>query len=225
MKTVAYLTIGQTPRADVCDELRQLLPESVCLREYGVLDGLTAQEAKALFGYRGEGELLVSRLGTGELVELSGEAVFHGLQTCIDRAEAQGADVLLVGCTGIFPVYRHRAPLLFPGALQRKATLERAKGISIGVLAPLREQLAEIAGWWRADGAPEVMLEAADPFGDVGDMAAAALRLRQRGAGILCMDCFGYSRQARDAAEKACGLEIVLPREILAQEALRALAD
>ena len=50
MRVVAMLTIGQTPRRDITDDLRQLLPEGVVLREYGALDGLTRAEAECLCG-------------------------------------------------------------------------------------------------------------------------------------------------------------------------------
>ena len=35
MAVIAMLTIGQTPRADITADLRQLLPEAFILREYG----------------------------------------------------------------------------------------------------------------------------------------------------------------------------------------------
>ena len=45
MFTIAVITIGQSPRPDITSDLRKLLPEGVCMTEYGALDGLTRQQA------------------------------------------------------------------------------------------------------------------------------------------------------------------------------------
>ena len=63
MFTIAVITIGQSPRPDITSDLRKLLPEGVCMTEYGALDGLTRQQAEEQFGYRGRGELLITRMG------------------------------------------------------------------------------------------------------------------------------------------------------------------
>ena len=49
MFTIAVITIGQSPRPDITSDLRKLLPEGVCMTEYGALDGLTRQQAEEQF--------------------------------------------------------------------------------------------------------------------------------------------------------------------------------
>lgn len=223
-KTIAILTIGQTPRRDITQDLRRFLPEEIHLTEYGALDGLTAEQAEELFGYRGRGELLITRIGSqGRMITVSGERIMSHMQTCIDRAETDGAQLLLMACTGIFPDYRHRVPLLLPGAGQRVHTLERAAGRPVGVVIPNLSQQGQIARWWKASGAQTTLLEAADPFGASGQVLQAALRLKEAGARVLCLDCFGYTAAQREAVAQATGLETVLPRAVLCQMAQRLL--
>lgn len=223
--TIAILTIGQTPRRDITDDLRPFLPETVRLSEYGALDGLTAEQAKARFGYDGRGELLITRVGgEGEMIPVSGEKIMAQMQTCIDSAQADGAQMLLLACTGVFPQYRHRVPLLLPGDCQREQTLRRAAGKPVGVVIPSQEQREQIAQWWQASGAEALLIEPADPFGHPEQVVQAALRLKAAGAKVLCLDCFGYTEAQQAAVVRATGLETVLPRAVLCQIAGELLA-
>ncbi len=220
MPVISMLTIGQTPREDLARDLRQLLPAHWDLRQYGALDGLTRRQAEAELGYDGEGELLVTRMaGDGRQIELSAEKIFARLQDCIDRAEADGADLHLMACTGNFPAYTHEKPILYPGECQRRAAL--AQGLPVGVLIPNEAQREQIAGWWAECGAA-VRLETADPFGETEAVQTAVKKLKEQGAGLICLDCFGYTL-AHKAAAEACGLPAVLPREVLCQMAKEEL--
>lgn len=222
MSVVAMLTIGQTPRRDITDDLRRLLPEDITLREYGALDGLSRAEAEELCGYEGTGELLVTRLAEDtEIIRLSADKVFARLQDCITRAEAEGAQVHLMACTGNFPDYIHQKPILYPGICQRQAALRL--GGPVGVLIPNEAQREQIAGWWAECGAMDVLLEAADPFGAVSGVEETAKKLEEQGARVLCLDCFGFTLEQKLAAEEAGGLPVVLPREILCQMAKEEL--
>ena len=223
MPVISMLTIGQTPRPDISGDLRQLLPSHWELREYGALDGLTRREAEALCGYDGQGELLVTRMaGDARQIALSAEKVFARLQTCITLAEKEGADLHLMACTGNFPPYFHEKTILYPGVCQRKAAL--AVDGRIGVLIPNAAQAEQIRGWWAACGAPHVLLEAADPFGAAAEIERAAKELKEQGAEVLCVDCFGYTLEHKAAAEAASGLPAGLPREVLCQMAKEELS-
>ena len=220
MPVISMLTIGQTPREDIARDLRQLLPDGWELRQYGALDGLTRRQAEAQLGYDGKGELLVTRMaGDGRQIELSAEKIVARLQDCIDRAEADGADLHLMACTGNFPAYTHDKPILYPGECQRRTAL--AQGLPVGVLIPNEAQREQIAGWWAECGAA-VQLETADPFGETEAVQAAVKKLKEQGAGLICLDCFGYTL-AHKAAAEACGLPAVLPREVLCQMAKEEL--
>ncbi len=220
MKPIAILTIGQTPRSDICEDFRILLPPDIALTEFGVCDGLNERSIEERFGYRDTGGLLITRLRNGALVKLSEEAVLRGMQDCIARAEAAGALLQLVACTGVFPAYHHSRPLLFLGSLHRKSTISQAQDAPIGVLVPVADQCEQIASWWHAEGVQAPLLEVADPFGSIGGIVAAAMRLRAQGVRVLCMDCFGYSLRARDSVAQESKMRIILPREELIRKAV-----
>ena len=222
MPVISMLTIGQTPREDIAEDLRCLLPQGWELRQYGALDGLTRRQAEACCGYSGQGELLVTRMADEcEQIRLSAEKVFARLQDCITLAERQGTDLHLMACTGHFPPYVHKKTILYPGVCQRQAAL--TLGGRVGVLIPNEDQRQQIAGWWAECGAANVLLETADPFGDARDIVQAARRLQAQGAGVLCLDCFGYTFHHKEIAEAAVGLLAVLPREVLCRMAKEEL--
>ena len=222
MPVISMLTIGQTPRPDISDDLRQLLPEDWILREYGALDGLTRVEAQQLCGYQGEGELLVTRMASdSRQIRLSADRALARLQTCIDLAEQEGAALHLMACTGNFPAYHHDKTILYPGVCQRYAALRQGK--RVGVLIPNADQREQITGWWRDCGQTDVLLEAADPFGEQSEIVQRANLLKAQGADCICLDCFGYTLAHKTAVEAACGLPVVLPREVLCQMAKEEL--
>lgn len=222
MPVISVLTIGQTPRPDISRDLRQLLPQDWELREYGALDGLSRQQAEQLCGYRGIGELLVTRMaGDNRQIELAADSVFARLQNCITLAEQEGADLHLMACTGNFPTYRHEKTILYPGVCQRQAALKTGK--RVGVLIPNAAQQAQIAGWWQECGATDIVLAVADPFGDPAGILSAADNLKEQGADCICLDCFGYTLAHQNAAAKAADVPAVLPRAVLCQLAKEEL--
>lgn len=219
-KTIAVLTIGQTPRADITDDLKAFLPHTVRLQEYGALDGLTRGQAQTHFGYEGRGELLITRMGVNrDMISLSGEKIMAQMQVCIDKAQREGARVLLMGCTGLFPDYRHSVPLLLPGRCQREHTLMLAGTAPVGVVIPNLDQKEQITQWWREVGNPQLLMAVADPFGDTDTVVRAAQELKTAGANVLCLDCFGYTAAQQAAVIRETGLETVLPRAVVCQMA------
>ncbi len=223
MQKLAILTVGQTPREDILQDLKSYLPEGYLLTEYGVLDGLTREEADRRYGYRGEGALLISRMRDQGPVLLDGDKAAQGMQLCIDRAEQAGVDLLMMACTGHFSELRHKIPLIMPGAVQRSKTIQLARGGAIGVIFPNKDQRVQVIGWWKDSGVQVELLEPASPYSGDEEVVEAALRLKAAGAKVLCMDCFGYSAAQKKAVCQAAGLETVLPREGLAELAVEIL--
>ena len=113
-KSLATLTIGQSPRSDILPLLRQHLPDAVT-DHAGLLDGLDATEIADHFTPAAGDRVLASRLQSGEQVRLSASKVGQGLQRTISALEQMGYDTLLLLCTGQFSqLVTPRALLLEP---------------------------------------------------------------------------------------------------------------
>lgn len=225
MYTIAIITIGQSPRVDISQDLKTLFPKCFQFIEYGALDGLTLHEVKHCFGYQGKGDLLITRIvGEGQAVSVDSEKIMHRIQICIDQAEADGAHAILIACTGVFTKYKHKVPLFLPGESQRKWTIEQARGEMIGVVVPQREQQNQIEEWWRNSGTNNTLFGSADPYGNPQQIIEVSQNLKDAGAKILCLDCFGYTLAHQAAVEQAVGLTTVIPRAVLFGEMLRSLS-
>ena len=106
MIKVGAITIGQSPRTDVTQDILPLLGDQVELLQAGGLDGLSREEVKT-FQPGPDDYVLISRLQDGSSVVFAERYILPRLQDCIDKLEAQGAEIILFLCTGDFPAVFH----------------------------------------------------------------------------------------------------------------------
>ena len=108
-KRALFITIGESPRPDILDEMRPWWPRwpmwdgsSLDIEERGALDGLSREEiARARPGETDE--RLVSRLRDGTEVLLEAEWVHHRVEEIVRELDDGGIDLFVVLCTGRFP--------------------------------------------------------------------------------------------------------------------------
>ena len=116
MQKVVFLTIGQSPRTDVLDEIRPILKD-INIVEIGALDSLSTEQIKELTPTKNE-EILVTRLRTGEQVTLSKKKLLPLLQEIIKQGEEQ-ADILALLCTDDLHEIKSRKLLIKPYNLMK----------------------------------------------------------------------------------------------------------
>jgi protein AroM len=228
MVRLGVITIGQTPRVDLTPELQALLP-GVELVERGVLDGLTAEQIAA-FAPVGDDDVLTSRLSDGSAVIMGESHVLRRLPSVITELEGE-VDAVFLACTGRFPELAHTKPLFVPDFLIAYGTAALAHGLgAVGVICPLPAQAGFTVEKFAprlADGT-QVLVAAASPYtGSDEELAAAAESLTAQGAGLIALDCMGYTEAMRAIVAAASGLPVVLARSVaarLAAEVLDSLA-
>ena len=74
-KKLAVITIGQSPRVDMTDDVRSRLPQDIEMVEYGALDPYTLQEVTERFRPLPGDEVLVSRMRDGRQAKFAGRCV------------------------------------------------------------------------------------------------------------------------------------------------------
>ncbi len=225
-RRLGVLTIGQAPRPDgLAREVAAVLGGGFAVVERGALDDLGPGDLARLAPRPGR-DLLVTRLRDGGPVRVAEEAILERLQRQIGRLEDEdGVEATLLLCTGTFPAFRHRRPLLQPQAALHGAALGIAGPDRLGAVIPLAEQRPQMARAWRERGA-EVVLVEADPYGPEPEAAVerAAAEARARGARVLLMDCFGYDLAMRRAAARAFAGPVLLARSLAARLLLEMVA-
>lgn len=211
-RTVGFVTIGQSPRADIMEEFKLALP-GVRLLERGALDDLSDREIAALAPADGDA-VLVSRLRSGGQVRLAHRHIDRRVQACLDRLADEGVDLVVLLCTGEFP------RLAFPGVLLRPhgvlphvvaAVCEGlpagAPDVRFGVMVPDEAQIASAATRWGARAT--VTAVAASPYGDPRAITAAARAVGGAGAALVVMDCIGYTREMQQTVTREAGVPAV----------------
>ncbi|WP_217133008.1 AroM family protein [Leucobacter chinensis] len=128
MSQVGVITIGQAPRDDMT---RAFAPHfdgtGVTVVQRGALDGFTAAEIATRFAPREGSATYVSKLLTGESVEIAKTAILDRMQAHVDELAAT-CDAIVIVCTGDFPMLASDTPLYFPDRLLVEAVRERSLG-------------------------------------------------------------------------------------------------
>ncbi len=229
-RTVGLVTIGQSPRADLVSEYERALP-GVTITQAGALDDLTEAEILPLAPVAGD-EVLVSRLRTGREVRLARRHLEPRLQSCLDLL-GRDADLTILLCTGEFPAVHPRGMVLIPHRILHHVVAAVVDGlrsggrpdVRLGVLIPDAAQQPSAESRWRGLG--RVIAAAASPYRGMEALEAAGRTLRDAGAGIVVMDCIGYTRPMRETIARIAGAPTILANAavaMIAREVLEGIA-
>ncbi len=201
---LGLITIGQSPRRDVLEDLEPLL-QSIEIVERGALDKLTREDLEKLVSEHGE-EVYVTRLRDGTEIRVSKRLIEELLQQAIDSIE-ELVDIIAVLCTGDLRV-RSRKLLILPGKVLTKV-VEALSPRSLAVFVPLDSQISMALKRWSTI-VPEVRVYSWSPYtGSLNDLEDMA---RSIDAELVVMDCIGYSKLHASIVSKACGKPVLLPR-------------
>lgn len=213
-RKVGFVTLGQSPRTDVLDDLRPFL-EHLEILERGALDDLSNEGLGVVAPAPGEIPY-VSRLRNGAQVLLSKERILPLLQRAVEAVVQGGARAVVVLCTGSFPSLRCPVPILLPDRLLRNFVDGVLPGDGrLGVLVPHADQVSMACQAWRAI-AHDVRVLSISPYVgfDEGVERCRALEA----CDLVAMDCLGYTqKQKRMAKAILPGVPVVLARTVVAR--------
>ena len=151
----------------------------------------------------------------GQQATFSGDKVVALVQAKVDEAERDGCRAVIVLCTGSFPELRHNVPLVFPQPLLHSCARALAGGRRIAVMVPEPSQAEQARERWSASGV-DIDVVSASPYKGIDGVMAAARTLRGHDDAFLCLDCMGFTVAMRDAARRESGLDVLLPRTLVA---------
>lgn len=214
---VGLITIGQSPRADVVPDMVEVLGPGVAIRERGALDGLAREDIAALAPDPGD-EILVTRLADGTSVFVGKRHVVARVQACVEELEGAGVTMTALLCTGAFPRFRARRPLVEP----QEVLLGLLRGLTwdgrLGILTPSVPHVPQTEARWRAAGFDAVVVPLS-PYDESapGALPVAAAALRRGGAGLVVMDCIGFRRKTRDVLQRELGVPVLVANLLVAR--------
>ncbi len=147
-KLIGALTIGQSPRPDLTAPLRQVLPDGWVVKEAGALDGLSAAEIPL---DAGGAYPLTTQLQDGSLVMVEESFLLPRLQHALARLEAEDVVATILLCAGTFTGLQATRPFVKPFMIARQV-LQTLGLKSLGLIAPIPQQVAPIRRRWQAAG-------------------------------------------------------------------------
>lgn len=223
MVRLGVLTIGQSPRTELVEDLRRWLPAGTEIVEAGVLDGLDLPQVLALAPVSGDpadADVLTTSLPDGTTVVLAERHVVDRLPAALAQLEGE-VDLTFLVCTGTFPEFPHAKPLVSPEDLITAGVVGLAAGAAhVGVICPLPEQVDTTRRKFGPRLAPGTTLhvEVASPYtATAEEMSAAARRLAAAGAELVALDCMGYTDTTRAIVARAAGVPVVVARSVAAR--------
>lgn len=223
MKKLGVLTIGQSPRPDILEELLPFFDRNIEIIEAGALDGLTTEEIAALAPGPSD-RLLVTKLADGTVVHVAEEALRDCLQKKISQLEGLGAKCIFVLCTARFQGLRSKVPLIQPGNVLNETIPKRSPQSSIGVLSPDPKQVeATRRDWHGIVNRLEVLT--ASPYGTASALEEVAKAFGQMEIDLIVLDCMGYREEQRRHIEVVSGKPVILSKNLAAKRAADILAN
>ena len=213
-RVLGLVTIGQSPRDDIMSQLLSLLPAGLDIRQGGALDGLTHEQIAEL-SPGPQDYVLHTRLRDGAAVTVGREQITSLLRSCLKQLEEEGANPIVLLCTGEFPELRSETLLIEPDRLLVSVVLG-LRPRRAGVLVPLPSQIEAAAEKWRALEA-EVVFVAASPYGEQTELTRAAEELGRHPLDLVVMDCMGYTLAHRRVVTQATGRLAILASRVVAR--------
>ncbi len=216
MARIGFLTIGQSPRTDVLDDIQEYL-RGLKIVEAGALDGLTREYIEANLAPRAGETLLVTRMRDGSEVIVAEERILPLMQERVRWLEEQGVEAIAVLCSGSFPEFENRVPVIYPDRLLKSfVTPLLSKEDVVGVIAPAPEQRSYIEEKW-LEAVDEVALEFVSPYtGKQEEYVEACRRLAEKKVKLVVLDCIGYSSQVKRLVREIARKPVIATRTVLA---------
>jgi len=214
MTRIGLITIGQTPRDDVVPEIRQFLPQDVEIVQAGALDGLTLK-AISLHPPKSEEKTLVTRLASGQEVIVDKEFIYERVERIIHSLDKE-VELLGLLCSGTFPRFSARVPLLLPYLLLEGFLVALSLPGPIGVIVPSPKQIASAVQEIRNLGIPAIGA-AASPYTEGQRVVETARSLVDQGATAILLHCFGYPLWTKKQVQMATGRPVILVRSLFAR--------
>jgi len=211
---LALLTIGQSPRADLWEDIAPQLKFSAETQFFGLLDD--PHTRRTLVTDSPGPDSLVTRLKNGSLVWISSGKAHGALERLIDQVTLNiKPDGIIILCTAIRKLRRHSSiPIFYPCIMIRERIFIKPE-LPLGVILPKKEQ------WPHVDHELfdlDVILCEAPPKAGSKPFQKAAESLAEKGARLVVFHCMGYPVSATEPFIPSFENAIIHPRKILAQE-------
>ena len=210
---LGVIVIGQSPRPDCVELFGSCLHDGDEVVVKGALDDLTDDELAAL-QKRHDGKILIALDRKLNPISIPEEEISKRMQGKVTELEQEGANIILVYCSGRLQKLESTVPLLLPGEILEHTILAIAEGKKVGVLVPDEEQVQRTIGQFEElNTKPHVL--AASPFGPKETIVDACRDIAQFDPALIVMDCTSYNAELKKLAQEITGKPVITAESVL----------
>ena len=216
VQTVAFVSIGQSPRQDVVSDFQKVWGNTFNILDIGALDDLSHEEIKSLAPAPGESDL-ITKLRDGQAVYLSHHRLMPHMDQALEKACKGGADWAVVLCTGDFSNLKSSIPLLLPNPILAHGVESVLKpGDKLTVIVPTQGQVSEATERWFQRGFEVSKVIVESPF-DNHQALFDVLKndqIVQKTKGLIA-DCFGFDNTFMNSVAELYVKPIFISRKLI----------
>ncbi len=213
---IGAITVGQSPRPDISEEVKSILGPDVTIIEGGALDGLTKEDVDK-FAPSETDNKLTSFLKDGTEVIFAEYHIIPFIQQRINELEAAGAELIMMYCAGEFPdSLVSKVPLIYPRRILEANLHALAYNKKAAVLAvpDLLREWTEI--WQRVRD--DVLVIPCSPYLplECGEIEKAAEIVSEQSIDFVIMDCISFTGEMQEIMMRKTGANVICARRFLA---------
>jgi protein AroM len=215
MKTVGLVTLGQSPRPDLVEQLR--LSNAISTHVVGALDGIDPLGLKELLWHeQSEALPLVTRYN-GESVLVANHALVPFLQKAVSALEEHVSSISIL-CTESFPQIRSCKPYIRVDRLLDEAIRKLsmpATGGNIAVFVPTAGQIVSAEARWSLAGYARACC--LPPSAPEEVIQAACQQMHEKLPTVDCvvLDCMAYGQQEAHITGEVFAGSVIWPAQLL----------
>jgi len=206
---VALLTIGQSPRYDIYEDLGYLL-EGLDYIERGILDNLPKDLIRKELVPKPSEDFYITRLRDGSQVRIPKKWADKKMQELVREVE-DSVDLIVIMCTGDFTL-ESKKPIILPSKLTMKL-VEALSPRSLGVLVPGKGQEKMVYRRW-VKIVDNVRVYAWSPYNDSVDVLKH-IATKLSNSDLIVLDCIGYGTKHGELIRKLTNKPTLVPRYVV----------
>jgi protein AroM len=201
---IGLITIGESPRLDIRPTYEAVLGFAVPIIEAGALDGLEMGDIAALAPV--DTDIPLVTLAAGREVRIGKRAITPLLQSAIDRTIMQGAQVVVVLCTGHFTGLRAPVPLIEPDRVLHGFMRALQPDGALGVIMPDAGQMEMMRAKWLGY---DLSLAVASPYQPRTAWDAIIAAFAHARVRAIVLDCMGFGPDAKAYFAERTGVPVL----------------
>lgn len=213
---IGFITIGQSPRKDIMEEILPILGDGFDIIEAGALDGYSYSDIINKFPLNKDKDILITKLSDGNEIMINEEFLNPLIQNAIEILESKGVNVIVILCTGDFSNLSSNVILMESSNITKMAINNLRKNFNVGIIIPDDKQYEQMKKRWNNKGTDAELLFLY-PYGNEDAIEYLAEKIKYKNWDCVFLDCMGYSQRTKDLLERLSNKKVYLSRFIVAE--------